>query len=142
MASDIVFTNANNGPGTTFTLRGSESGVTVGLAWQKLEIRSRSPWSDVLYTGFSGKDVKWMGGRPNTFVIRGYVFADTESNLWLEVEKLVKQNKGQTLWNITSNPIKTAAGGGVIMDINLPDHGGDTGLKWPFKIFFTNLAVD
>ena len=143
MADDIVFTKIQ-GSASTFTLLGSPTtpaGPVSGAAWQSVSINSETPWVSVRYPGFSGADQKYMGGRPHAFQVSGLLFADTEANLFTEVDLLLSKNKGQNVWDI-SGPIFSASGGAVILAINTGPHGISTALTWPFVLDLQNLGVD
>jgi len=143
MASDIVFAQKQGSAGA-FTLVGSPSGTGApadGVFWKNFTVVSQSPWNDVRYSGHSGADQKYMGGKPHVFQISGTVFASTEDKLWTEIDNFLKKNKSQDVWNVTG-PIITAVGGAVILDINVGPHGSITALTSPFDMTIQNLGVD
>lgn len=143
MATNIVLT-PQDGNGSTITLYGDRDAATAEgafLFYTTWSAKRESPWKITPYTGLSGIDATFMGGKPITYTISGVIFGATEANMTTGRNLIMGANNVNDRYVVTGPFASANSRGMICTDAFTGDIGEGTGPQQPFTLVIVDLVA-
>lgn len=143
MASNLVLT-PQEGNGSTLTLYGNRTNAGAsGAVWTAFSVARESPWQKISYTGYSGIDAMFMGGRPRSYRVRGFIFATTaiEATLTTLRNNVLALNAVKERYTASGPFANATSEGMVVTDVRFEFGGEGSGQEHVFEFDIVDLGV-